>query len=149
VVEWSNLMNTCGKILLAEQDESVRRMIARVLESSGYEVWLAATGTEAVSLITSQSPDVVLLDLELPDSGSMEVLEIARARDRDVSVVLLSAWPYQYDEAKRRGVAALMEKPLDLPLLLSSVGQLILRSQERRRRKRSIIGSLSFRAQNA
>ena len=55
------------RILLADDDESVRIMVGRVLESEDYEVVLARTGREAISRALSGAPDLVLLDITMPD----------------------------------------------------------------------------------
>ncbi|HWI57213.1 MAG TPA: response regulator, partial [Bacillota bacterium] len=57
------------QILLADEDESVRKMVARVLETAGYAVALAHTGSEAVARVRDRPPDLVLLDLMVPNAG--------------------------------------------------------------------------------
>jgi CheY-like chemotaxis protein len=115
----------CGKILLADPDESVRRMIARVLECAGYEVVPAADGTEAVATFHTQLPDLVLFDLELLEPDGWEFFDKIRDRDAAVPIVVLSAWPNQYQPDARRGIDAHIEKPLDLPLFLASVREVL------------------------
>jgi CheY-like chemotaxis protein len=120
------------KILIADDDQSVRRMVARVLESSGYEVLFAGRSVEGQN--AGPEPDLVLVDLKLADRGGWEVLERGREAFAGVPLIVMTAWPNQSDEAIRQGVDALMEKPLDLPLLLQTVADLLAESREDRRR---------------
>jgi DNA-binding response OmpR family regulator len=113
------------RILLADDDESVRRMVARVLESAGYAVMLAGTGAEAVSRFEAVRADLVLLDLKMPDEEGWAGFEQISRVNGMAPVIVMTAWPNQYERAVRRGVDALMEKPLDLPLLLQTIHKLL------------------------
>jgi DNA-binding response OmpR family regulator len=122
-------------ILIADDDGSVRRMVARVLESSGYAVILGNTGGDAAVESNGSRPDLVLLDLKLPDREGWESLERDLNLDAAVPVIVMTAWPNQSEQAARRGVDALMEKPLDLPLLLQTVADLLVESQQQRTKR--------------
>ena len=67
-----------GKILIIEDDRAISNFIRRVLEANGYEPLIVSTGREAISLLASHCPDVVILDLGLPDMDGMEVLHDLR-----------------------------------------------------------------------
>jgi len=120
------------RILLADDDESVRRMVARVLEGAGYAVIMAGNAAEAVSRFRSSQPDLVLLDLKMPDKDGWSVFEDISAVDPLAPVVIITAWPNQYGEAVRRGIDALMEKPLDLERLLDILQKLLTESEQER-----------------
>ena len=120
------------KILLADDDESVRRMVARVLETAGYAVVLAGSATEAVSRFRSSQPDLVLLDLKMPDKDGWSVFDRISSVAPMAPVVIITAWPNQYEQAVRRGIDALMEKPLDLQLLLDILKKLLAESEQER-----------------
>lgn len=79
-----------GKVLIVEDDRAICSFIRRVLEANGYEAVVVHTGREANSLITSHCPDVVILDLGLPDMDGMEILENLR-RWSLMPVVVVSA----------------------------------------------------------
>ena len=123
------------RVLLADDDESVRKMVGRVLESAGYHVLQASTGTEAVAKFRTGQPHLVLLDLKMPDQEGWEAFEQLSHYDPLVPVIVITAWPNQYDEAVQRGIDALMEKPLDIPLLLQTI-QKLLDEPERKRTER-------------
>ena len=67
-----------GKVLIVEDDRAICSFMRRVLEANGYESIIVGTGREALSMLTSHCPDVVILDLGLPDMDGMEVLEELR-----------------------------------------------------------------------
>ena len=120
------------RILLADDDESVRKMVGRVLESAGYQVLQAACGREAVAKFRSSRPSLVLLDLKMPDQEGWQAFDQVSQLDPLVPVIVITAWPNQYDEAVQRGIDALMEKPLDLPVLLQTIDQLLQEPEQQR-----------------
>ena len=123
------------RILLADDDLAVRKMVARVLESAGYEVLHADSGHEALAKFRSGKPQLVLLDLKMPDQEGWETFEAISRLNPLVPVIVITAWPNQYDQAVQRGIDALMEKPLDLALLLTAI-QNLLQEPEKQRTQR-------------
>jgi DNA-binding NtrC family response regulator len=113
------------KVLLVDGDESVRRMVARVLDSVGYDVLLADTGRPALEAFSSEHPDLVVVDLKAPGEGGWRDFDAIRKLDPHVPVVATTTWPNQYESAVQRGISALLEKPLDLPLLLDVIRGLL------------------------
>lgn len=83
-------MNNKYKILLVEDDENIRIMVGAMLESSGYQVIETRSGATAMTLASSHIPDLILLDLGLPDMDGMEILEYVRRTDL-VPIIVLSA----------------------------------------------------------
>ena len=79
-----------GKVLIIEDDRAICNFMRRVLEANGYEALIVNTGREAISLLASHCPDVVILDLGLPDMDGMEVLTDLR-RWSLMPVVVVSA----------------------------------------------------------
>ena len=63
-----------GKVLIIEDDRAICNFIRRVLEANGYEALISFSGREALSMLTSHCPDVVILDLGLPDMDGFQVL---------------------------------------------------------------------------
>jgi len=113
------------RILLADDDESVRKMVGRVLESEGYDVLLAQTGREAIAKALSGSPDLILLDIKMPDRNGWEAFELIDRIHPFVPVIIITARPNQHEYATQAGIDALMEKPLDLALLLITIRDLL------------------------
>ncbi len=83
-------MTRPSRILLVDDELSIQRAVVPLLRSRGYEVETAATGKEALSAVDAQAPDVVILDLGLPDIDGLEVCARIRAR-LDLPIIVLSA----------------------------------------------------------
>ena len=112
-------------ILLVDDDAGVRRMLLRVLEEEGYVVLAAANGVEALEMTVRRSPDLVLLDLNLPLQNGWVTFEQLTSRHPFLPVIIITARPNQLFPALASGAGALMEKPLDLPKLLRTICDLL------------------------
>lgn len=66
------------EVLIIDDEPQIRKLLSIVLESDGYKVWTAQTGQEGISLAASRKPDIILLDLGLPDKSGIEVLKDLR-----------------------------------------------------------------------
>ncbi|PFE52940.1 DNA-binding response regulator [Bacillus cereus] len=78
------------KILVVDDESSIRNLIRMQLEMEGYEVLTAADGREALERWNEQ-PDVLILDVMLPDTDGYELLRLFREKDRDIPVLMLTA----------------------------------------------------------
>jgi CheY-like chemotaxis protein len=121
-----------AKILLADDDEEVLAALNGVLESEGYEVILAKDGREAIDHFLEGLVDVALLDLNMPFKGGWETFERLTTIHPLLPVIIITARPDQYPLAIAAGVGAFMEKPLDLPLLLQAIEDLLFEPVEKR-----------------
>jgi len=85
-------MNTTDSILVVDDEAVIRQLYSRCLSEAGYQVMTAATGRECLELVRQQRPDLVLLDVRLPDGDGIDICrEIKSDADlRDTSVVLCS-----------------------------------------------------------
>jgi len=92
-----DVMSTKTKILLVEDEKSVSNYIVTMLEANGYKGMSAATGREGVSLATSFCPDVVLLDLGLPDMDGCEVITQLRSWCK-IPIIVISARTREQDK---------------------------------------------------
>ena len=68
-------MDIKDRVLIVEDDKSIRNFLKTVLEANNFDVITAVTGAEAYSMATSQCPDLVILDLGLPDMDGMKILK--------------------------------------------------------------------------
>ena len=109
-------------ILIIEDHTSVRLLLARVLEESGYQVFEAANGRQGLDQFRAQPVDLVITDLEMPEMTGLEViLELTRAF-LDVKVIAMSGRSVDdLSKAKLLGARQTLVKPLDLPALLHAV----------------------------
>ena len=83
-------MNIREKILVIEDEKSIARFISTILTANGYEAMRAASGAEAMSMISSHCPDLVILDLGLPDMDGLDILRQLRSWST-LPVVVVSA----------------------------------------------------------
>lgn len=116
-------MSNC--ILVVDDDVAVRESLARVLESENYTVALAADGKEAIQLIRENPPDLVLLDITMPGKNGWDIFERIEKLYPMLPVIVITARSNQQPRATGYGIDALMEKPLDFPVLLATIEQLL------------------------
>jgi len=83
-------MSRAARILLADDDVSIQRAVAPLLRSRGYRVDVVGTGLETVAAVTASAPDLIVLDLGLPDLEGAEVCRRIRAQTK-APIVILSA----------------------------------------------------------
>lgn len=121
-----------SRLLVVDDDASVREMLARVLLGEGYSVQTAANGTEALDIAAAQPFDLVLLDLTMPGKNGWDTFARLRAENPLLAVIIITARPNQFFTAVGAGVGALLEKPLDFPKLLETVSSLLAESAEAR-----------------
>jgi CheY-like chemotaxis protein len=112
-----------NRILLVEDDAWVRTFLHDVLADDGYDVVDAADGRTGLRLVGEKQPDVVLLDLAMPEVTGVDVLhEIRRgAATRDLPVVIISAFPRVLSPKDAETVSGVLCKPLDINDVLDQV----------------------------
>jgi two-component system, OmpR family, phosphate regulon response regulator PhoB len=89
-------MADTSRILVVDDDDQVRTLLRRVLSAEGFAVDLAATGADGLRALAAEPPDLVLLDVNLPDEDGRDVL--AKVRDAgDVPVILLTGMGEEHD----------------------------------------------------
>jgi CheY-like chemotaxis protein len=117
------------KLLLVEDNEMNRDMLARRLQRKGYEVACAVDGAEGVAMAASESPDLILMDMSLPVMDGWEATRRIKADDatRAIPVIALTAHAMDGDEQKARdaGCNEYDTKPIELPRLLGKIKALL------------------------
>ncbi len=81
-----------AKILIIDDDRSICETLEMYLSEEGYEVQSALTGTEGLNRFVETSPDVVILDIRLPDVNGFTILEDLREENEDVKVIMITAF---------------------------------------------------------
>jgi DNA-binding NtrC family response regulator len=121
-------------IVVIEDERILGKQIARALQSDGHEVHVAETGAAGIQVIHGEAPDLVLLDLRLPDEYGLEVLTRIREHDASIAVILMTAHGTVADavEAMRRGASDYLQKPLDLEEMRLLVERVLMRQRRER-----------------
>ncbi|HET6462284.1 MAG TPA: response regulator, partial [Candidatus Krumholzibacteria bacterium] len=116
-------MSTSGAYVLVVEDEpQMRRFIRASLDAHGYQVGEAATASEALALATSRNPDVILMDLGLPDMDGIDLTRRLREWSR-VPVIVISARGREADKvsALDAGADDYLTKPFGVDELLARI----------------------------
>jgi DNA-binding response OmpR family regulator len=120
------------RILLVDDDSTVRDSVKDVLVSEGYTVITAANGQQALDLANQLPLDLVLLDLNMPVKGGWDTFERLTHEHPFIPIIIVTARPNQLFTAVSAGAGALLEKPMDIPVLLKMIGKLLDESNEQR-----------------
>ena len=111
---------TSTRVLVVDDEPQIHRILRPALRACGYEVLEAATGREAIQIIAASAPDVVVLDLGLPDMDGKEVLREARAFS-SIPIIILSARDRETEKISALDLGAddYVEKPFGIGELLA------------------------------
>jgi two-component system, cell cycle response regulator DivK len=116
---------TAQRILVVEDNERNLKLIRDVLQFAGYEIVEASSGEQGVALAQDCEPDLVLMDLQLPQMDGTEALRILREspRTRDVPVVAVTAFAMREDRERAFGAGfdGYLEKPISIRALPEQV----------------------------
>ena len=118
-------------ILLVEDNELNREMLVRRLKRAGLEIITACDGQEALDLMISEQPSVVLMDMSLPVLDGWTACRMARQDERISQIPIIALTAHAMEEDRRHALAAGCDdyatKPVDFPGLLLKIGKLIRR----------------------
>lgn len=118
-----------SKIVIADDSEAIRELVARQLRLLGHEVQAATNGREAVELVKEQHPDLVILDVHMPELDGFDACRAIRAHDpvAHTPVVALTSLEGMFAdaEAKAAGFTSVMYKPFPPEELNHKVTELL------------------------
>lgn len=109
------------RVLLVEDEVLLRKVIARNLTSRGIQVSEAGTATEAIRAAIAERPDLLLLDINLPDQTGWEVLRELKRRGDDVPTIVVSAVRVSQSRIQEFHPLAYLPKPFPIEALLRLV----------------------------
>jgi two-component system, cell cycle response regulator DivK len=105
------------KILVVEDNDTNLYLIRFILEKSGYDVITAGNGTKAVEMALNESPDLIIMDIQLPDISGLEATKRIRASEADGTLPIVALTSYAMIGDKEMALAAgctgYIEKPID------------------------------------
>jgi DNA-binding response OmpR family regulator len=116
------------KILLVDDERGILKVLCIKLKLSGYEVITASGGHEALDLIASAKPDIMLLDIIMPGIDGFEVLQRLRQTSK-LPVIVYSARPSNMQEALSLGADDFLAKPFDVDELVRRIETLLGRKE--------------------
>ena len=120
-----------GKILIADDEPGIRRVICLLLEEEGYEVKAVENGKEAIDILLQYRPDLVLLDQQMPMMTGVEALEKIKSLNPDQIVIFITAFGSVSlaVDAVKKGAYDFIEKPFDNDKLILTVNRAVEHSQ--------------------
>jgi len=117
------------RILIVDDEDTIRYFLKLELEQAGYEAWDAASGGRALRLLQTRAFDAVILDLRLPDISGQEVMHHCREHAPETSIIIITAYATLDSaiDALRHGAHDYILKPFDTAEVLASVADGIAR----------------------
>ena len=118
------------KVLIVEDEQSISSFISMILTANGYDTIIVNTGEEALTMISSHCPDLIVLDLGLPDMDGLEVLRSVR-KWSSLPIVVVSARNHERDkvEALDYGADDYLVKPFEMKELMARINAVLRRSE--------------------
>lgn len=115
-------MTVKHKVLIVEDEHNIRNFVSTVLTANGYDIIIAKTGAEASAMVSSHCPDVMLLDLGLPDMDGTTIIEEVRKWSQ-LPIIVVSARTHESDkvEALDLGADDYLTKPFGTSELLARI----------------------------
>lgn len=112
-------------VLIVEDNENLRNILTLIVSACGYKTFAADTGAAAVESAASLNPDLVLLDLDLPDMAGTEVARKIRKNPKSSRIPIIgcsafSAWA-EGEEARNAGMVDYLQKPIAAHVLKEKI----------------------------
>lgn len=121
-----------GKVLIVDDQFGIRILLNEVLQKEGYETFQAANGVQALEILNTKSPDLVLLDMKIPGMDGIEILKRMKAVEPDIRVLIMTAYGEldMIQEAKDLGALTHFAKPFDIDDIRTAVAKYIPNSEK-------------------
>ncbi len=113
------------KILVVDDEESLRDLYRKELEREGYEVLIASNGKEALQRLQDGKPDLVVLDIIMPVMDGMEALGPILRKDRKIPIILHTSYPDYREDFMSWAADAYITKSPDLTELKQKIQELL------------------------
>ncbi len=118
-----------GRVLVVDDDEGLRRVMAQAFREAGFDVEEASNGREALLACARRDPDAIVLDVLMPVMGARDFLRVYRYLPRSgARIVALTALPQASEIGRGLGCETAFSKPLDLATLVAKVRSLVAAS---------------------
>jgi len=117
-------------VLIADDDNDSRVLLAFLLEQEGWEVKQAKDGKEALEKVFQEQPDLLILDHRMPEFTGSEVYQHLQTRGINLTIVLVTAYGYLEELSSSLGISYFVSKPFDIPDLLNIIESAYKKSLE-------------------
>ena len=114
------------RILVIDDEENIRLLYKEEFAEEGYEVSVAASAQEALAKIEAERPDLITLDIRMPGVDGIEFLRLLRERDRDLPVIIVTAYGEYKQDFSVWASDAYVVKSADLDELKAMVRKILL-----------------------
>jgi len=123
-------MHDMNNVLIVDDNQYLREILATMLRFSGYEISQAANGSEALKMAVSAKPNVILLDIQLPDMKGADVARAIRTQlaSAHIPIIGCSAFlgGHWRQQALHAGMVDYLEKPIPLEVIQAKIKEFIL-----------------------
>ena len=115
-------------LLIVDDEGGIVDEVKEFFEEEGYAVMTADTGKEGIDFVTKYKPDLMILDVKLPDISGLQVLKYAKENFPATKVIVNTGYVDQniIDEAERLGRDAFLQKPFNLERLKEEIDRLLV-----------------------
>lgn len=136
------------RVLVVEDDKDLAELLAYNLKKEGYEVFVCLKGAEAIKLIESENPDLVLLDVMLPDFDGFRIAEYIRNSEevKDIPIVFITAKDMERDKLRGFNLGAddYITKPFSVRELVARVKAVLRRYGKEKRQTKFKLGNIEI-----
>ena len=114
-------------IVIADDEENIRTFLEVVLKNKGYRVVAAANGREAVEKVREESPDLLIMDIRMPDMTGLEALETVRKENKSLPIIISSGLEKLEDDftITSSNISAFLTKPIEARTLTEKVKEIL------------------------
>ena len=128
------ILGTASNILIVDDDDSIRSLLHQELGDAGYNIMEAGNGKEALDSVRNQKPDLIILDIMMPEMNGFDVAAILKndPQTMDIPIIVLSV---VQDKTRgfRIGVDRYLTKPIDTGLLFNEIGNLLEQGKSKKK----------------
>jgi len=129
-----NIIGKASQILIVDDDDSIRSLLQQELGDAGYSIEEARNGKEALAAVRKQRPDLIILDIMMPEMNGFDVAAVLKndPQTMDIPIIVLSI---VQDKTRgfRIGVDRYLTKPIDTGLLFSEIGSLLEQGKSKKK----------------
>lgn len=114
-------------LVIVDDEPGIVEEVKAFFQEEGYQVYTADSGEEGIEVIRKRKPDLVLIDVKLPDISGIQVLEATKKISPSSKTIVITGYVDQalIEEAEKSGRDAFLQKPFDLETLKSEVDRLL------------------------